>query len=318
MVGTKGSLVLQLSDNVGNKCIEGDAPLEIDLHTNEVLATYIDQQDGTYLLSWQGEVAGTFSMSITVGGMHIRGSPTQLTMLAAELEVSKCEFVAEKAAVAGVAETIQLVCRDPFGNDAGTLLELRFGLVLLALPSNEKAPRDNSKPKGAPGASEVDGEKKSYSSKKEERANLIKTMASFDVGSTGTPTHTLHPCSICGLQPHPLLTLRIPLKDKRPKPPQATPSRCGAIGRKDPGAVHGHGHGSSGHWATGRCVRRARRLVGPLSRPQQSEAIRGSQWHSTRCSGTLTMAVSMLQSEAIGGNQKPSGAAIRSHQEQSP
>ena len=203
MVGTKGSLVLQLSDNVGNKCIEGDAPLEIDLHTNEVLATYIDQQDGTYLLSWQGEVAGTFSMSITVGGMHIRGSPTQLTMLAAELEVSKCEFVAEKAAVAGVAETIQLVCRDPFGNDAGTLLELRFGLVLLALPSNEKAPRDNSKPKGAPGASEVDGEKKSYSSKKEERANLIKTMASFDVGSTGTQTHTLHPCSTCGLQPTP-------------------------------------------------------------------------------------------------------------------
>jgi hypothetical protein len=77
------------------------------------------------LVSWTGELAGTFQMNLTVHSAHIKGSPLSLSMASAELEVSMCEFVAEKTATAGVSETIKLICRDPYGNDAGTLAEVR-------------------------------------------------------------------------------------------------------------------------------------------------------------------------------------------------
>lgn len=151
----------------------------MSIDTKDVTATGEDQADGSYLISWAGEVAGTFNLSLTIDGSHIRGSPTPLTMLAAELDVSRCECLAERSATAGAPEMIKLVCRDPFGNDAGTLLELRFGLVLLPVMSNESKSRSLSAAKGVPANDGAVGEKKSWNSIREERATLVKTMPSF-------------------------------------------------------------------------------------------------------------------------------------------
>ena len=193
MVGTRGTLLIPLADEMSNQCREGGAPLRVALDTKKVVATLEDQDDGTYLISWNGETAGTFNMSLTIDGVHIRGSPAPLTMLAAELDVDQCEFVAQQNAVAGEAETIKLVCRDPFQNDAGTLLELRFGLILVPLPSNEKHMAMRTEKPSTKHAAEADGEKKSWKLNKEERANLIKTSACCESCSRSMG-NDVHPC----------------------------------------------------------------------------------------------------------------------------
>jgi hypothetical protein len=47
MVGTTGTLLLRLSDNMGNQCIEGGAPLKVEFARKGVTASCEDHNDGT-------------------------------------------------------------------------------------------------------------------------------------------------------------------------------------------------------------------------------------------------------------------------------
>ena len=55
IVGTRGTLLVHLSDSMGNRCIEGGEPLKVSLDTKHVEASFEDSGDGAYLISWHGE-----------------------------------------------------------------------------------------------------------------------------------------------------------------------------------------------------------------------------------------------------------------------
>ena len=217
VVGRGGQLLLRLSDNVGNQCIEGGAPLAVSLsHTNKVITkgetpsptpscSSEDQGDGSYQISWSGEHTGTFLMSITVDSVHVRGSPTALTLLPAAASIAKCEVSGEglTSAVAGRPAQIMIRCRDQFGNIPDTRsAELSFGLVLLTVtggsvgghaaggPSSHSSgdragPKAGQQPKAgsAHGANNPAGAGEARSSAAAaaaERATLAKSQDSID------------------------------------------------------------------------------------------------------------------------------------------
>ena len=106
VVGTQGRLVLQLSDCMGNKCIEGGAHLEVSVNTNGAPKAALtckcdDQQDGTFLVTWSSEVSHKYMLELKIHGVHIMGSPAPLTLLPGDLEVSRCSLLAPREAVAG-------------------------------------------------------------------------------------------------------------------------------------------------------------------------------------------------------------------------
>ena len=94
------------------------------MNSPELKASCADSEDGTYVITWNGERAGTYLMSITLDGVHMLGSPTAVTMHAAEMEVTRCEVAGAiiglncRDAVVGVAEKLVVRCRDAMGNDA--------------------------------------------------------------------------------------------------------------------------------------------------------------------------------------------------------
>ena len=184
VVGKGGSLVVPLSDNMGNPCVEGGAPVRVSLNAKEdvLQARCEDLGDGSVKVSWSGKRSGSFMLDLKVGNVHVCGSPTQLTMVPSELDILQCELTAGRDAVAGVAERLEIRCRDAFGNAVEPLPGRTFGVILLALPSNDKSSKAEKaeKAKAAAAAGEGEGEKKSTAKlNKEERANLVKTMDSM-------------------------------------------------------------------------------------------------------------------------------------------
>ena len=119
-------------------------------------------------------------MDIFLDGAPVRGSPTPLTMLAAEIEVAQCEVIATREAVAGSTHRIDIRCRDAFGNDAepeDLLGPFPCGVLLIGLPSSDKA----------------GGDKKAVAKlSKEERAERVNTLPSIDfTGAFHGATYTV-------------------------------------------------------------------------------------------------------------------------------
>jgi hypothetical protein len=56
-VGTKGELTITLRDNMGNVCIEGGAPIKAWVDTPTVQTEVDDTLDGSYTITWKGQVA---------------------------------------------------------------------------------------------------------------------------------------------------------------------------------------------------------------------------------------------------------------------
>ena len=73
----------------------------------------------------------TLAPFYSVDGAHVLGSPTPLTMHAAEVEVTRCELagavIGEEArdAVAGKPERLEIKCQDAHGNDASAPFDHR-------------------------------------------------------------------------------------------------------------------------------------------------------------------------------------------------
>ena len=117
VVGTQGRLVIQMCDCMGNKCIEGGAPLDIFVNCSgmpkaSLMCKCEDQQDGTFLVTWAGEVSGKYTLELKLQHVHLCGSPTSLLMVPAELEISRCELIAPREAVAGLATNSEPLCDD--------------------------------------------------------------------------------------------------------------------------------------------------------------------------------------------------------------
>ena len=80
--------------------------------------TVVDNNDGTYTASFTVTVSGTFSLSVTLGGQAIQGSPKSITVgpgptLASTTVVSAA---GGSVATAGVAASMQIQARDEYGN----------------------------------------------------------------------------------------------------------------------------------------------------------------------------------------------------------
>jgi len=191
VVGTQGRLVVHLSDCMGNKCIEGGAHLEVSVNTNGAPKAALtckcdDQQDGTFLVTWSSEVSHKYMLELKIHGVHIVGSPAPLTLLPGDLEVSRCSLLAPREAVAGVASLVETKCCDAYGNEvAPDVLAGHappFGLLLVpALLKGVSGPtgkdgRDVEEKRGPNKGDHVDEKRRAALLKKEERANLIKTL----------------------------------------------------------------------------------------------------------------------------------------------
>lgn len=72
------------------------------------------------IITWSGEKAGSYLLDIMIDGVHVRGSPTTLEMLPAEIEVAQCDLKCPREATAGLPHKLELHCRDLFGNDVET------------------------------------------------------------------------------------------------------------------------------------------------------------------------------------------------------
>ena len=136
-------MLLTLSDNMGNLCVEGGAPLKAWVDIDNVTASVEDKGDGTYMITWNGQVAGTHRMHVTIDGAHVIGSPAMITLEAAAPDIPHCELVGEgiKSGTAGVPTSLLINFRDQFGNAATPSTKYTYGLVLLPLPSNDKGGR---------------------------------------------------------------------------------------------------------------------------------------------------------------------------------
>ena len=92
------------------------------------------RHDGSYHVRFASELAGTYAVSIKIGGMPIVGSPTTLSLTASAIDVSKCELSGSglSEATAGQRATFCVRCRDSFGNMAVVQKgdEVAFGLTL--------------------------------------------------------------------------------------------------------------------------------------------------------------------------------------------
>ena len=136
---------LKVSDRMGNRCLEGGAPIVVDVEADAVQSRCIDNEDGSYTLEWKGTVSGSFKTQVRIHGAHVVGSPTIIKMHSGPPDVSQCEISGDglKTALAGQAATVQITCRDRFSNplNADSLQgkALKFGLSLLPPGAEGKA-----------------------------------------------------------------------------------------------------------------------------------------------------------------------------------
>ena len=119
-------------DKVGNQCIKGGSKVNISVDSDQVQADSIDNGDGSYSFKWRSERAGTYVVGVTIDGLSVLGSPTPLTMLAANLDVHHCEMSGSGLtnAVAGIPAMLRIKCKDKYANAATPAMNLKFGISL--------------------------------------------------------------------------------------------------------------------------------------------------------------------------------------------
>ena len=82
-------LVVTTHDALGHACLAGGADLAVSVapcahgHYGTV-HELLDRRDGTYVASYSVPISGRYSLSVTIGGRHIGGSPFRLVVAGAE------------------------------------------------------------------------------------------------------------------------------------------------------------------------------------------------------------------------------------------
>lgn len=182
VVGEPGSVTIFTSDRMGNRCHVGDAPLLVESKNKDLRTSQVDNQDGSYALEWLGEVSGKYELNVTIDGVNVTGSPTELTLLAAAPDVPKCEISGGglSDAVAGEKVTVMVRCKDRFSNPTTPGTSMTFGLAV-APPAEktegEKKGKDKSKSNSS---SAEDGEKKEKKDKSKDGDDSASSLPSKD------------------------------------------------------------------------------------------------------------------------------------------
>ena len=158
------SIVVKLCDRMGNHCTSGGAELKCktelrqtgsssDDKDGSVSTQCEDMKDGSYHLVWQSQTSGTYSVSVTIAGVHLVGSPLDLLLSPGSPDVEKCSASGDglSAATAGRPSQIILYCKDKFENVASRSSSISFGLVLLPRDSKDVVMGEEVKLKGADG-----------------------------------------------------------------------------------------------------------------------------------------------------------------------
>lgn len=140
------SIVVKLSDRMGNYCTSGGADLKCKTELNgrhgesaPVSQRVHDMEDGSYKISWQSQVSGTYLVSVTIAGVHLVGSPLDLLLEPGSPDVEKCfaEGDGLNAATAGRPSQLFLYCKDHYDNVANRSASISFGLLLLPRDSKD-------------------------------------------------------------------------------------------------------------------------------------------------------------------------------------
>ena len=121
-------------------------------------------------------MSGKYDVHVTIDGLHVNGSPTELTLLPATPEVPKSELSGNglKSAVAGDPVIVSVQCKDRFSNPTLPGSSLSFGLALApptTLPEKSDK-KDKKDAKTAKDERSADGDKGDKGEKREEACKL--------------------------------------------------------------------------------------------------------------------------------------------------
>ena len=135
-------ITLISSDRMGNRCLIGGAKVKVSC-PNQKLATSVDDGgDGTYTIRWKSNVAGTYTMHVSIDGAEVGGSPVPVTMFPSKPQVGNFRVIGEglSKAVAGRDAAFRIQSQDDFGNlcDISQLKTMEYGLALVFQGSDGK------------------------------------------------------------------------------------------------------------------------------------------------------------------------------------
>ena len=154
-------MVMFVNDKIGNQCVRGGAQVKMAISDSEAVECVTsDNGDGSYSFKWRSQKSGSYEVAVTIDGVPVGGSPTSLTMLAANLDVSNCEPSGQglEKAVAGRPAVLRIRCHDRFSNPATPSINLKFGLALTAMETDRhgKEKRGKGGDKGGDKKEEID------------------------------------------------------------------------------------------------------------------------------------------------------------------
>ena len=132
-VGGRCSYTISTADQGGNPCLEGGAKLSCTCESEDDLwlrtggsssdngklsAKSTDHGNGKYTIVWHGERTGTFLVSVTIGGLHVVGSPVFLKLASSIPDLTKCLTDVQRSirAIKGQLTMFRICFRDVYGN----------------------------------------------------------------------------------------------------------------------------------------------------------------------------------------------------------
>eukprot|EP01125_Pyxidicula_operculata_P005277 TRINITY_DN189_c0_g1_i1.p1 TRINITY_DN189_c0_g1~~TRINITY_DN189_c0_g1_i1.p1 ORF type:complete len:897 (-),score=291.77 TRINITY_DN189_c0_g1_i1:46-2736(-) len=125
--GETGVVTVTTRDEFGNTSVSGGAPIKAVLTSLvdriDVPVDVVDQNNGTYTLSYVPKKVGSYQLEITLNGSPIKDAPFQFDILpgrpdASKFEISGIEYDGngKKVLVAGVTDKFKVSARDLHGN----------------------------------------------------------------------------------------------------------------------------------------------------------------------------------------------------------
>ena len=89
--GEDAELVIEARDIIGNQRVVGDDPFEVEIEgPSTPQISVFDRDDGTYLVTWNVEATGQYTMRILLHGLQISGSPFVPVVMPGRVVAVRC------------------------------------------------------------------------------------------------------------------------------------------------------------------------------------------------------------------------------------